>query len=147
MSDPATQASFVCGLHGFELFQGENQSDVDVNALGNHVGDGLATGGSGRDFDHGIWPVNRLPQTHCRCRCARRIMGQRGGDLKTDVALRTLGFGPERQKKIASGLDIGQDDSFKTDFRIAFCAAGGSNCRLIGSILTERLVKNGGIRG
>src|SRR5262249_811392 len=80
------------GIEDFLVtLQAEDQRDVDVAALADHLADGGYAGGGGRDLHHEVGAVDRLVQPAGGGNGGGGVVGDVGGDLHADEAVTAAG--------------------------------------------------------
>ena len=79
------------GVHHLLVpLEAEDECDVDVAALGDHLLDRLDAGRGGRDLHHQVAALDLLVEAARRCLGARRVVRQLGRHLDAGVAVETV---------------------------------------------------------
>ncbi len=109
-ASPASYAAQVAST----CARGQEQRDVDVDALADQRGQRGDASGGGRNLDHGVGPVNRRPQPAGGVHRALGVVRQRRRDFQADIAIVALTGAILRLQQIAGGLNIRNHQLFVT---------------------------------
>jgi hypothetical protein len=105
-ADPFLQAAQVCVRDVRVALDREEQGDVDIDAGRRGAPRGLDAGRGGGDLDHGVGPVDALPQVERRGDRAVGVVRERGGDLDTDEAIGSVGACEHRRERVGGGAHL-----------------------------------------
>ena len=127
---------------------GKEQSDIDIDALAQHLANGRNPRRCGGNFDHYILAGNRSPQTARFFDGPLRVVGQIRRNFETDVAIPAFRALVYRPQKVSRALDVAESEQFVATLGVEV----GAIRKRVEKILIERaagngLLKNRWIRG
>ena len=112
----ALRQALLIGLVGaYGLGAGEQQGEVDVDAVGYQDGQGGEAGIGGGDFNHGIGAADQIPQAARFGKGAFGVVRECGVAFEAHQPAVTF-CGKLRGKHIAGGLHVGHGQGFVARF-------------------------------
>ncbi len=129
------------------LREAEDQGDVDADAIAQHLADGGAPFGGGRDLDQSVGAVDDLPEFAGLGDGGVVVMGEIGGHLDRDSAVHTVRGVKDGTEYVARVADVGRRQGHD---RLSDVGAVSSQFRhlcVIARAVTERSLEDRRVRG
>src|SRR5580704_4095807 len=144
-------AGFESGDEGLgDLFVGglgEEQSDVDVQAVFEKLADGGDALGSGGNLDHDIGAVDGLPEAAGFFHGAVGVVGEEGRDFEADIAVAVFALVVDGTEDVTGVLDVANGDFFVELLGVQGFGFWGIKNVVVERAAVDGFFKDGGIGG